>query len=145
MPIILVVILILHVHIIYGRLLLCNHIIRENVCLETNIRIFLCLSSMIHNIFRWCRGAIILYYWSVCFLNKITGVVDIFVFLIATVMKATDHINVVLRKSAYSLMSRVTTSTNSILLEVDLSVCSESSYFFCLLPLSIVMNIISFR
>ena len=29
-------------------------------------------------------------------------------------MNATDHINVVFRKSAYSLMSRVTTASNSI-------------------------------
>ena len=33
---------------------------------------------------------------------------------LAFVMNTTDHINVVLRKSAFSLMSRVTTSPNSI-------------------------------
>ena len=37
---------------------------------------------------------------------------------LAFVMNATDHINVVFRKSAYSLMSRVTTSSNSIVIPI---------------------------
>ena len=47
---------------------------------------------------------------------------------LAFAMNATDHINVVFRKSAYSLMSRVTASPSSIVtFIVNGDACHESS------------------
>ena len=45
----------------------------------------------------------------------------------AFAMNATDHINVVLRKSAYSLMCRVTSSSNSIVTKIANSDASQQS------------------
>ena len=42
-------------------------------------------------------------------------------------MNATDHINVVFRKSAYSLMSRVTASPNSIVAAIVNSYAYQQS------------------